>query len=144
IGDAPPEPEDHAADDVAALDPVARPGQLRRYEESAALTALQQPQPEAGGGNRGGEEQVEVGRLEEECVADDIGARHAAPRQRHAEHDAYQASCDQPPHVSAFVTNETTIATAKNVAVAARLAGDRADVPLRPLPEVQPPATFEP
>jgi hypothetical protein len=38
----------------------------------------------------------------------------------------------------------TAIAVPKKVAVATRLAGESIEVPLRPLPDVQPPAVFEP
>ena len=38
----------------------------------------------------------------------------------------------------------TAIAVPKNVAVATMLAGDSIELPLRPSPDVQPPAVFEP
>jgi hypothetical protein len=38
------------------------------------------------------------------------------------------------------VTKLTAIAVAKKVAVATKLAGDSIELPLRPLPEVHPPA----
>ena len=46
--------------------------------------------------------------------------------------------------MSASVTNVTTIPVAKNVIVATRLAGESIALPLRPLPDVQPPAIFVP
>src|SRR3954451_3170474 len=42
------------------------------------------------------------------------------------------------------MTKLTTIAVEKKVAVAAKLAGERRELPLSPLPEVHPPAVFEP
>ena len=42
------------------------------------------------------------------------------------------------------ITNETTIAVPKNVAVAASAARESIDVPVSPLPDVQPPAVLAP
>lgn len=42
------------------------------------------------------------------------------------------------------MTKLAATAVAKKVAVATRLAGESIEVPARPLPDVQPPASFEP
>jgi hypothetical protein len=46
--------------------------------------------------------------------------------------------------MSASVRNVTAIPVAKNVIVAMKLAGESIALPLRPLPDVQPPAIFVP
>ena len=46
--------------------------------------------------------------------------------------------------MSASMRTVTAIPVAKNVIVATRLAGESIAFPLRPLPEVQPPAIFVP
>src|SRR4051794_18020543 len=105
---------------------------------------LEQPQAERARADRRAHEKEQIRLLERQRLADHNRAGHAAPRQDHAEHDPDDSSSRAPAHVSAFVITVTTIAVAKNVPVAARLAGESDAVPLSPLPDVQPPATFAP
>ena len=63
----------------------------------------------------------------------------AAPKAARGEHDTRSL-----PHISALIRKLTAIAVPMKVAVAAKLAGEPAEQPPRPLPEVQPPAVFAP
>ena len=65
-----------------------RPGHRLAGQHGAHAGAAQQQQPERRGGDRGGEEEVEVGVVEQQRLAQDLGAAHPRPRQRHAEDDA--------------------------------------------------------
>src|SRR5690349_3389831 len=96
-------------------------------------------------GDRREHEQEQVALSEQQCVADHLGARHPAPGENDAEHDPDSDRHTTAAHqVTASIRTDTTIAVAKNVAVAATLAGDSEEIPLSPLPDVQPPASFAP
>ena len=116
--------------------------QSMRSPVSSARRPPQQPDADGGDEHRRGEEQEQVGLLEQQRAADHVGVAHPGPRQRDPEHEADEQAGE--PHVSASITNETTIAVPKNVAVAASAARESIDVPVSPLPDVQPPAVFAP
>ena len=143
VGHGPADAEEHRADHVLAPRPDGGPAHRLAGQHGTRLEALQQPQADERGRQRGGEEEHQVGVAEEQAVAQDVGARHARPRQRQAEHRA-DGERREAPHSSASIRKLTAIAVPKNVAVATRLAGESTAFPLSPLPDVQPPASLAP
>jgi hypothetical protein len=94
VGDAPADAEQHAAEHVAARRLLAGVGQRCAGQRGAVAHAAQDRQADRRGQDRRGEHEVQVGLLEQQGAAEDVGARHAAPAQRDAEDEADERAGD--------------------------------------------------
>ena len=128
---------------MAALGRGLRPRDRLARQQRPRLQHLQHPQAHEGGDQGGEEEPEEVEVLEQQPVTQHVGVRHARPRQGEPEDEADDQR-GETLHVSASIRKLTAIAVPKNVAVATSEAGERIALPLKPLPDVHPPAVLAP
>jgi hypothetical protein len=83
---------------VAPRGPLGRPLDSGVGEQGPGTHPAQHPQAGAGDERRRGEEQEQIGALEEQRLADDDRAGHAAPRQHDAEQEPNGEAGKPRPH----------------------------------------------
>src|SRR2546423_3456642 len=103
---------------------------------------LEQPERGQRDGHRRGHEQEHVGLAKEEHVVDQVVVVQAGGTEPESERDPEggREPVHNAPPVARWTRNVTPTAVAKNVAAAAKLAGDRDGIPASPCPEVHPSA----
>ncbi len=146
-GDGPSDPEECTALEVVGLWHRSRERELAS-EPGHETPPFEKPEQRGRRGDRRGHQEKDVGFVESQHGVNGVVLVEACAREQPTEQGSEDEADDIQPHneppVSTRRTNVVAMAVAMNVAVTARLAGDRWAVPQSPWPDVQPPASAAP
>ena len=108
------------------------------------MQAAQQPSAGEADGHGRGHHQVQVRILQQQHLAQAVRVRELAPGDREAEHGTKTDGGGALHAITASIAKVVPTATATNVPVATKLAGEASAVPQIPFPAVQPRACLAP